>query len=339
MKKNANYVVNVSRQGLALCGSNVEGILKMPFTEAMVNDLDVVSLAELSGQVKSFVETNKIVVSELVIVLGSDMYFEKEMVGENVQDFVDSVPLVNPSSKIFKVEDKYRVVVINRQLYESLRTAFEALGFGVKAVVPELVLGSVGVVGPEFNLNSCRLILKSRDFILANSFIGPEVKAENDNWINHNKKKAMVLAVSGIVIAILGVIFIVWQTVSSRNTAVAKAKARLPKVVIVESTPVPSPVPVVASVSASLTDYSVQILNASGVSGEAGRTGEILKKIGFTNILLGNSGQSSKSIIIVSLRVPQEVRSKLTEVLGPMTIVENSQTQFDILITVGKIAP
>jgi hypothetical protein len=347
-KKNADNVVSVSRKGLALCGPGITGIIKMPFSESVIKDLDVVGFTQLSDLLKKFVDVNKISICELVMVLNSDTYFETELVGkddkelaENLQSFVDNVPLANPSSRIFKIGEKYRVVVINRNLYESLRAIFESMGFKVKAVVPELILSNVGVAGSDFDLNACKLILKSKDFILSNSFVGPASLKENDNWINHNKKKALILAITGIAIAIFGVGLIIWQTVSSRNQAVAKSKARSAKMAIVEPTPIPTPTPapVAASASVNLADYSVNILNGSGIAGEAGRIGDILKKNGFAQISLGNTGRINKSIVVLSVRVPVEVRANLTKILGPVSLIENSQTQFDIQITLGKIAP
>lgn len=343
--KNASCVINVSRQGLAMCGAGIGGVLEMPFTPGVVSDLDVVSLAELSGLVKSFVETNRVQVCDLVLVFSPDTYFEKGLTGDDaamaqdVQDFVDSVPLTNPSSKIFKVGDsKSKVVVINRRLYESLRTAFEAVGFGVKAVVPELVLQEVGFTGAQFDLNACRLILKSQAHLLANSFIGPVAAVEEDTWINHHKKQATIMAVAAITVSVFGVVFIIWQTISARNAAIANAAARAAKAQQARATPIPTPaIPASASASANPADYTIQI------TGNTATVEELLKKEGFTNITLGSSESAAKSMVVFAVRVPQEIRTRLvgilTPVLGDVTVVENSQAQFDALISVAKTAP
>lgn len=171
-------VVEVRRQGLKVCGTNVVDVAQMPFAEGVVKDLDVADQVKLATQVKEFVTASQIKPTPLVIILSSEVYFDREITGTTDsevsaqgQTFVDSVPLVNPSSKLFKLKDKYRMVVINRRLYESIRSAFEAAGFLVTAVVPELVLGEAGVAG-DFDANACRVILKKMDYILENSFIG-----------------------------------------------------------------------------------------------------------------------------------------------------------------------
>ena len=183
-------IVEVKRQGLKVCGTNVVGVAQMLFPEGVVKDLDVTDQVKLATQVKEFVATSQIKPTPLVIILSSEVYFDREIIGTNDveisaqgQTFVDSVPLVNPSSKLFKLKDKYRMVVINRRLYESIRSAFEAIGFPVTAVVPELVLGEAGVVG-DFDANACRVVLKKMDYILENSFIGGAQPVEKKPGIN-----------------------------------------------------------------------------------------------------------------------------------------------------------
>lgn len=183
-------IVEVRRQGIRVCGTNVAGVAQMPFAEGVVKDLDVTDQGKLMTQIKEFVTTSQIKPTSLVIILSSEVYFDREIPGGTdtevaaaAQTFIDSVPLLNPSSKLFKLKDKYRIVVINRRLYESIRSAFESAGFPVSAVVPELVLGDVGVVG-DFDAVACRVILKKMDFILANSFIGGAQPVEGKTGIN-----------------------------------------------------------------------------------------------------------------------------------------------------------
>ncbi|MEK7064181.1 MAG: LytR C-terminal domain-containing protein [Patescibacteria group bacterium] len=337
-------IVSVSRAGLSVCGAGTNGLLNMPFGAEVVKDLNVVGLVELAAQIKTFVETNKIVPTDLVVVLDGETYFEKQLTGKaddqmavEVQEFVDSVPLASPSSKIFKVGDKYHVVVINRRLYESVRAAFEALGFAVKAVVPEMVLGSVGV-GSTFDAIACRLILKKMAYVMENSFVGLAHVERDDSWVSKNKKTALTLAIGAVLVAVLGVGLIVWQTVQARQAAVVRAKARSARMAQVSPSPVSAPV-VVATASAELADLSVRIVNASGVVGEAQKIKETLVQIGFSgDIEVGTLAVADRTLTVFSLRVSQEDRKKVMAIVGGSS-QENTQTQFDVLITLGKNTP
>lgn len=340
-------IISVSRAGLSVCGTQISGVVKMPFGPAVVKDLNVINLAELAAQIKALVETSKIPPSDLVVVLDAETYFEKQLTAETdeklagkVQEFVDSVPLASPSSKIFKVGDKYHAVVINRRLYESVRTAFEALGFAVKAVVPELVLGPVGV-GRTFDANACRLILKKMAYVTENSFVGVYHAEMDDSWISQNKKTAVRLAVGAILVAAVGVSLVVWQTVAARQAAVARAKARsvrMAQQVLPSPVPTPTPVAVPATASAKLADLTVRVVNASGVAGEAQKVKEALGRLGFSNIEIGTAVAREKTLTVFSSRVSQEDRKRVLAVVGG-TSQENTQTQFDVLITLGKVTP
>ena len=335
-------IISVSRAGLSVCGTQINGLLKMPFDAGVVKDLNVTGLTELAAQIKTFVESNKIPASDLVVVLDAETYFEKQLTGETddqlageVQEFVDSVPLASPSSKIFKVGDKYHAVVINRRLYESVRAAFAALGFAVKAVVPELVLGPVGVAG-TFDANACRLILKKMAYVTENSFVGVTHAGADDSWVNQNRKTATLLAAGAILISVLGVGLVVWQTVAARQTAVARARARTAK--IVQALPSPIPTPAAATTSAKLADLTVRVVNASGITGEAQRVKEALTRAGFSNIGVGTAAVAEKTLTVFSPRVSQEDRRRVLAVVGG-TSQENTQAQFDVLITLGKVTP
>ena len=337
-------IISVSRAGLSVCGTQISGVVKMPFGPAVVKDLNVINLAELAAQIKALVETSKISPSDLVVILDAETYFEKQLTGETdeklageVQEFVDSVPLASPSSKIFRVGDKYHVVVINRRLYESVRTAFEVLGFAVKAVVPEMVLGSVGV-GSVFDANACRLILKKMAYVMENSFVGVTRVERDDTWVNKNKKTAVALAVGAILVAVLGVGLVTWQTIQARQAAVARAKVRLARTAQVAPSPVPTPI-ASATASAKFSDLSVRIMNASGVTGEAQKVKEILVRIGFSSdIEVGTLAMADRTLTVFSLRVSQEDRKKVMAIVGGSS-QENTQTQFDVLITLGKNTP
>ena len=105
---------------------------------------------------------------------------------------------------------------------------------------------------------------------------------------------------------------------------------------------VPSPVPtptVSATASAKLSDLSVRIVNASGVAGEAQKVKENLVQIGFSSdIEVGTLAMADRTLTVFSLRVSQEDRKKVMAVVGG-TSQENTQTQFDVLITLGKNTP
>lgn len=337
-------VVSVSRDGLTICGVNIPGLLKMPFPANVLHDLNVVDLPLLTAQIIEFTQTNHIKPSELVVVLDEDVYFEKQLVesttgemSQQVENFVDSVPLSNPSSKLFKVNNKYYAAVINRRLYESVRAAFEPLGFVVVAVVPELVIRQLGAA-KDFDAEACKLVLHKIDYIKDNSFVTPVHDTSTDNIVNKNKGVAVGLSL-GSILLMVGVIGVFsWQVSQSKQQAIARLKARAAE--SVQTVPEPTAVPTEAP---SLSNLAIEILNASGSDEDATKTAQALNVLGITKISLTNATESADSTITYAPSVntiTRQIISSAIKVLRPNSVeTQGTGNDFDVIVSLGKIAP
>lgn len=323
----------------------------MPFPPNVLKDLNVVDLPLLTSNVKSFVETNRIKPSDLVVVMDEEIYFEKvlgettlDATAQQVQDFIDSVPLSNPSSKVFKIDNKYHAVVINRHLFESVRQAFESLGFRVVAVVPELIVGQMGA-GKEFDANACRLVLRRLDFIKENSFVGTQHDFSSDNLVNKNKGLAVGLSVGSILIMVAVIGIFSWQVTQTKQAAIARLKARAAE--SAKTLPKPTPVPTIlitpTSAAPNLSNLTFEIRNASGVVGEASRAAQLLGTLRVTNIVETNSPASASSTVIYSPEVNSQARLVVTTAVKTLRPDAQEQTGTsslpNVVIILGKIAP
>jgi hypothetical protein len=101
--------------------------------------------------------------------------------------------------------------------------------------------------------------------------------------------------------------------------------------------PTPSPTPEIDN-----SDYSVQVLNGSGVSGAAGAVAGLLEEEGFENVEVGNADAQDFTDTEVQLQedVPSEVFDEIADILSDYTVVEgdelDEEDEFDIIITVGQ---
>lgn len=106
-----------------------------------------------------------------------------------------------------------------------------------------------------------------------------------------------------------------------------------------------SPTPTIeltpTKVPLNLADYSVQILNGSGVPGAAGEVERLLNGIGFAQTTTGNASEYGYVDTEVAMKsnVPDEVFTKLKETLSDYNVVEvtslPSDARYDVVITVG----
>lgn len=338
-------VVTVSRGGLVLCGGSISNILKLPFPPNILKDLNVSDLPTLSSQVKAFVEQNRLKPSDIVMVLNQDVYFEKIMgetmsveMAQRVQDFLDAVPLSNPSSKVFKVNGKYHAVVINRHLYDSVRLAFESVGFKVKAVVPEIILGQVGV-GPKFDAAACRLVLHKMDFIQENSYVSPTPEPDGASIINSNKKLSIGLSVGAIVLALAVTGIFAWQTVQTRNTAIAKIKAKAASESArkAQITPIPT-----ISATVLPQELKVKIVSSSGAT-QAASIKSDLQILGFTLIENSTDSAATKPSVSFSKKVAETIRVQVVNLIKKtypeVVIGETSEAKYDLIVILPISTP
>ena len=101
-----------------------------------------------------------------------------------------------------------------------------------------------------------------------------------------------------------------------------------------------SPTP---SIKADLTKFSINILNGSGIAGEAGKAKDLLTEAGFKVSGTGNAStyNFTKTVVKAKSVVDSEFLTKLTEALGKNYSVDKTQTlpdssTDDIQVVVGS---
>jgi len=104
-----------------------------------------------------------------------------------------------------------------------------------------------------------------------------------------------------------------------------------------ESSPTPQ-----SEENLDLSKYSVQILNGSGIAGEAGRVEKLLNTSGFTNTKTGNaqSYDFQETEVAIKKGDPDILFNNVEKALASYKITKidalNESSSYDIVITVGK---
>ncbi len=318
------------------------------FTPEMVKDMDVVNLQLLNTNLKNFVSANKLKPSSLVIILDSSVYFEKDFPGPNVppsqemEDFIDTIPFSASSAKLFRSGTGFKQIVINRDLYESLKKSFEELGFAVSAVVPSFVLGPEDS-NREITAETCRLIYHKMDQIMADSFINLV-----DSGETLHQKEQFIMRKYQLPIIIVSVLLLVAAAVVIPMTLRRPAPRKKSASVVVKSPRLPTPTvtpedhPATPSAEV-LGSLSVRILNASGVPGQAASLSTELRTAGLTDIEIGNETKTvDKTSLILSPKAATEAGgfvTKLVEKIYPvLTTQTDTKAKIDIQVTIGKLS-
>lgn len=340
-------VVDLSRSQLTICNTSSTGPSGFKFPPEVVKDLEVVNPSQLEALIKTFITKHQPPPTPLIIILAPDVYFEKDLTGSEservaqVQEFLDAVPLLSASFKIFKVQNSQRLIVINRNLYESVKRSFEEQGFKVVAVTPAAVLADTKISN-QLSAQSYRLILRKVDYIKQNSFLAEPAATD------FHQKQQKFFKAHQTMLGILSVVSVVFSvamgTILVRRPTNRPASAfQPPASPQTTTTPLTTTSPP-ASPSANFSQLSLTILNGSGTGGKAAELEEKLKPLGFASIHTGNTpARPSQTLITFSQSVTAVTRSviidSIKQLYPNLSNQESSQIQSDVIITIGQISP
>ena len=113
---------------------------------------------------------------------------------------------------------------------------------------------------------------------------------------------------------------------------------------ITQPTQIPKPIEESETEEVDLKDYQLNVINGSGVAGEAGNVSGLLQTAGFSKIDSGNAETYNFTTTVVELKeeVPSGVYEKIEEALSEDYVVGKSEdnldesSTYDIVITVGS---
>lgn len=339
--------IYIDRDKLSFCDIKTSSLLVFNYPPSTVKDLEIINHDELSKQLLTFIEQHQIAPTDLIFILSPNVAFEKDLshLSEDERQnqthiFLDVIPFSSVSSRLFHIGTDYKLVAINRDLYESIKTAFEFAGFSVTAVVPNFVLGSIGVKD-GFNFEACRVIVKRPDFITENSFLTKDedqtLVIKQRHFLQEHSTLFALLSLSFVAFAaITAVITLRQPTPKPHTNLILTGRPSITPIQEPTATPIPQ--------ATSSAQFTIQVANGSGVVGLAGQVEKELTTLGFTNIKTGNAPVSSqRTLVVYSSRVPQSIRDQINTVLGKtfaeLSPQEVSDAEFDISITTGKVSP
>lgn len=160
-------------------------------------------------------------------------------------------------------------------------------------------------------------------------------------WNSKTGKIWMLLFVMSIIIAIAAGIFIYKEGTIKMNLSNQSASSSSPSTISVptNSSPTATPTPEVID----LSKYEIEVLNGSGIPGEAAKTKDVLEKEEFKVVSIGNADEldSQKTIIQSKKIVPRQYLDKLRSLLEKSYVLDETtelsdDQKSDLIITIGN---
>jgi len=175
--------------------------------------------------------------------------------------------------------------------------------------------------------------------------VRPDTSKESEKKSKPNFKLIFTIAVILLLFGVLiGGVFYYKSNVEDADTENEEETSETTTVSSPTPTQTPAPEEEEEESELDLSKYSSNVLNGSGIAGEAGKVAKLLEDAGFSSPTAGNAGSYDYTTTIISLKenVPDEVYEKIKESLETDYMVEKSDeklsedSDYDIKITVGS---
>lgn len=158
-----------------------------------------------------------------------------------------------------------------------------------------------------------------------------------DTGAKPQKNKRLIVVITTIILVILAISVLGIVLLLSPQNPLKKAPTTLTPTVMTDRASSPTPVEKI-----KMEDIKIQVLNGSGVAGQASSTKDSLTEAGFASIEIGNvtADPSKDTTVVFTERVSKDYQKKITTLLeqiftNVIAYQTASQSAFDVTITTG----
>lgn len=319
-------------------GIGLTNVASFILTPEIFNNLDIADKEAFEKYFTQFVQYFSFKKQKLLLLLSEDLIFQK-MVPSGISEaekkaFYDEVPLEPEKMRKFEVikDENLLLLAVNKDIHETLSKILEKNGYPVDAVTPISAL--------DTNVENNSLTQSDINNILLISDIY-KYDVRSKFKVRKAPSKGLVLIALGILIAnlILGVVLYfkfykppkAEKIISENNNIMIEETIKE----VTESASVKEEV--------KKEDLKVQILNGTGIPGQAGKVKTLLTGIGYKDVTTANSSKEDavEAMVIFSEKVSDankdEVIKKLEEVFETVTNADaTGVVTYDIAVVTGK---
>lgn len=359
---NHPIILFIDRSGFSVFQDTQPNIPKFNFTPDLVANLDVVSKAQFSNLIATFIQINKIVPSSLAVLLSDTVIYVKDLAQsqpnpeqeykEEIQSFLENVPFEEVLAKVIKAGETSRIVAVNRDLVMTITDVFVDKGSVMEAVIPGFIFGPKANFTLGLNRDNIETVLGGVEIIKEGNLLtdqqkvvspqNPERAEKEKEKKPHNIRQYILIGVFVTLLVILAVVYLNLGT--SQTPPVGKNKSSADTVIVPTAPPAGGHTLTQAQITTAPMDIkSIKIKIAQSAQDEkAANLKNELLKIGFVDIIneISEVSTPEKSSVIFSQSIPADVRNniivEIKKILPSISILENQDVNLIITIILGK---
>lgn len=232
--KRLNAVLYLDRNRIDFFSLQTPNILTLVFPPDVVSNVDVINFKECRNLIKSFIETNKILPSNITIIASKNILFEKdfpktdENVTEQVQKFTDNIPFENLYSKVYQLEKSVRISALNKDYFDLVKKTFEENGSIIISAEPIWAMGNEQITQNGLDSNTAHELLMHTESIKGYNFLHAEptsitTQQNKENFFSNPKnKRAIVLLLVFIILVVVLIVVILTTQPPAKPKATSK---------------------------------------------------------------------------------------------------------------------
>lgn len=341
---NTQIIVLLTNNSLTLFDAYIGKGKSLGFGEDVVKHLEIVNPSKLREMIKDF--TADMSTQHALLLLSKDVIFQKSLPSSEdnldvkAKDFFSKVPFAPEKVARKKIEAGGQVYLFsaNAEFYKLIIEALVEAGWKISHVVPIGVfprLQDKSTLSPE----EVGEVLDSTDVLDQSNFIDEEEfvidKVDTQDVVSSSTSWKKVFLIGFIFLVVVGVIGagMYWYRMQTPRVTVPTVTPDTQ-----ESSPSAIPFPTIEK-----SKLKIQILNGSGVVGQAGKIKDDLLKLGFSSIDTGNSDivKRAETIASFSANIASQDKSDIQKVLegifAKVDLLEaGSSAKYDVQITTGS---
>lgn len=348
--QNHPVILSIDRGGFSLYQDTLINIPRFNFTPDIVRDLDVINEGKLITLITTFIQINKIIPSNLGIILSDTVTYVKDLgeslvPQENIQNFLENIPFEEVIAKVIKIDRQARAVAVNKNLVMAIASVFTSKGCMLEAIIPSFLYGSAANFASGLTPGNIRVVLESSEIAKIGNLLtdqqkevfpqNPEEKPKeisnkNEEKPQHRRQYVLI----GIFIVLLVILAVVY--LSSKDSA-SSVNVSVPS-----PTLTPTEVPPTPFSAISINSIRIKIIQSSQLVEKAANLKSELSNIGFQNITseVSEISAAEKSSVIFPQNISADFKNKIvTEVRKSFpnaAVLENQSLDGIITILIGE---
>ncbi len=337
-KQHLPLIVFVQLKKLTIFSALSPEPLTLEYPESVVEDMEFTDTRFIETQLVSWRNEEKIAESNTYIIFADECYFRQDFPKMPLQDdpqlkvFLSMVPFEHMLSKTFQTQQAAVAVAMSKNLYRPIVQVFDALHFRVTLSLPEFA------INPELLKQAKAAEIASKlhaqfDQLKLLSFVSEQerekkIKADQKIQTGLPQDKKQLILLSGVFAFLVIALIVVYRWSITPDPLPAQPTIAPTTAPAVVPSPTTEPQEIAtASVKPDLAQVAaikVQVLNGSGIPGQADRVRQALQDVGFAQVTTGNNsgGTISRASIVFAPSITAPIRQLVLQAIATVVTAE-----------------